>query len=414
MPKTKTTQKPREVSQQSRPAPRPRAPRSGKNGGEQRGQDRSAFSVSGLHDVVKNLRPYPFFEAEYRAEDIEANRGLNSLINTEERQLQAIEDLYRIVKAQPRYKKLKEPNWKVETSPFAILNWLLRKLGPLAAGNAWTVDTWKEGKRNRYQFVAFKHFNGNNFKHRAEWMPLDFLPILRRKDKALHDMVVDTVALVSKCNKMPLWDEDGDFSTAIQKFCDAQPFLNSMQEEQRTCYQTGEAADYLRLIKRRRRVITPADIYSQLAKYFPKSVRKRNFVNWIRAGIDLADSKGKITDYSFIPGYESFGAIGCHRLYKFVWSINEKDHVANVVYKSINGKDWQYPLMFTIARPGQKLQPIKPATYPVKLYDFLSEGVKHVLWRWTDYYYPIKKKKGTMPCEILLNKIEESELRVRV
>lgn len=189
-----------------------------KNGDQQTHTDDDAIRWPRFSVLAAKLGTITKFEmlAHFGSSDEKQHEILN-MIDTEEKQLQAIGDLYQIVKAQPKYKNLKDRNWPAETSPLEIIVWLLRKLGPLAEGKEWRIDTYKEGRKTRFRFVIWDGFSSQYIKCDEVHFPLDFLPLLKKRDEELHDMIVDTVALVSRCNKIPIWDNDGDYSDAVTR-----------------------------------------------------------------------------------------------------------------------------------------------------------------------------------------------------
>jgi hypothetical protein len=316
-------------------------------------------------------------------------KGLFQMVDTEAKQLQCILDLYRILRAQPKYRTLKEPSWKPTTQPVEVILWLLRKLGPLAKGAEWSVDTWPDNPE-RYRFVIWKHFSGYHVKLREEYLPLEFLPTLIKRDKPLHDLLIDLVALVSRENKVPLWDEDGDFSEQLKILRQMGPANVETLERQRLIYTKGVAHQYLRLIKARRKVVTVASILKCYHEYRPASERKR-FLCWImKKGIELAKTKKCIKDYSWVPAYSPGQPITPYQQYKFIWSAHHNDvlsrRAVSKMKKRADDGDY-YPVMFSIAKPGQALLPLHGDAFPGQLYEFMSEMVKHFNWRHKDYYY---------------------------
>lgn len=338
------------------------------------------------------------------------------MIDTEVKQLQAIEDLYGIVKAQPKYKLLKEPNWKAETPPIQVLTWLLRKLGPLAKGNRWMIDTYQQGKKTRYCLVVWKNFYSYDLKYQEQYLPLDFLPALKKRDQPLHDLIIDTVALVSKCNKIPLWDEDGDFSEQLDVIRNA-PIRtgNTVLDRQIISYTNGPAAEYLRLIKRRRRQVTVKGVKDAITAYNDNSDRKGYMKIWLRKGIDLAADSEHLGPWNFTPHHVAGNPISPDRQYKFIWS----GHTNDVVFKRTQDKMKRdakigdfYPVMYSITKPGAKVLPLKIERYafPTFLSNFMDWGERLIFHRYREYFIKDQYKKQETPAETLLEVIERMEL----
>ncbi len=436
-----------------------------KNGSPKAGIDDGSISGPGLHILTQGLRTIPRFEAELRfgGNDDAESRDFIAMINTEEKRLQAIEDLYSIVKAQPKYKKMKEPVWNPNTPSVQVLSWLLRKLGPLAEGNNWTVDTYQDGKKERYRFVIYRGYHRQKVKDREEFIPLDFLPYLKRRDEPLHDMFVDLVALISRYNKVPLWDKDTDFSQALEQILaqpaskpDTRPLppleergidsvtwerhtdeqvramrdiigwvaekgklkfvqTNTALENQKLSYQYGPAAAYLKLINKRMKVITPQMLQVKLAAYKANSQRKESLVYWIKSGIRLAWKKQSISVNTFVPNYIKGNPLCPFRMYKFIWSMHDNDAVKIKAYKRMEKDDKAYetylPVEFSITYPGQKMKPIERDTFPEELYEFMRYGVAILMWRYKDYFYKNQFNERLTPAERLLEQIENIELK---
>jgi hypothetical protein len=409
MQKQKSNSGVNKTAQQDRQHPRAGKRRSQQNGTEQKGTDSAFRSGFGLHLLEKELHTLPLLEIALAKGDTleEKFPGLVKMIDTEARQLQAIEDLYKIVKAQPKYKQLKEQKWTDKTQPLQVLLWLLRKLGPLAEGANWTVDIYKQSGKTRYRFVIFKYYHGGKLLLREEYLPLDFLPMLLKRDRPLHDLIIDVLALVSREVKLPVWDEDGDFSTHLSDLLNVPPGGYSVYalERQHKVYSSGPAGQYLRYFKRRRRVVTFKTVIDQLSKYDPKSDRKQAAVWWIKKGIQLARYGRCIKANSFVPNYMPGEVISAYQQYKIIWSAHKNDNLyartLSKMRKVMKQGDF-YPLMFSIAKPGQVLQPLKYDPFPEKLFGFLDEGIKHFCYRHDTYYYKDAFGKQETPAEQFL------------
>ncbi|MFA6057266.1 MAG: hypothetical protein WC756_03640 [Taibaiella sp.] len=370
---------------------------------------------NGLHVLEGLLRPITYFELTLKFGNQFGyyNPDLLKTVNTEEKQLQAISDLYEIVKAQPKYKNLKEPVLTTSTEPIEVLIWLLRKLGPLADGNEWLVDTYQDGKVTRYRFVVMKYFNGNDMQHTEAYLPLEFLPDLVKRDLPLHNIIVDLVALISKSNKVPLWDEDGDYSWELEHLLNGNRSTH-FEEGQYDKYKTGSAAArYLALLKKRRKIVTVESVTALYNQYVATSQRKQSLKWWIDSGIDLATGKGSIHPYSFTPNHAPGNPIGADRYYKFVWSVDREDLLDIRVSAKMKKEDWYVPKQFSVTLPGQKLKPLCKGNLPVKLSGFMNFGVKLITNRYKDYFFK-KHITITIPALSLLNRIEASEIRLSV
>lgn len=382
-----------------------------KNGSGESGENITSANGLGFHFLAKKLKSISFLEMALNGWD--KCTELIKTINSEEKQLQAITDLFSIVKAQPRYKNLKEPYFPVQTEPAIVLLWVLRKLGPLAKGNEWTVDTFIDNGKQRFQFVVYKRFNTQKLKNRFEHFSLEFLPYLKPRDIELHDLIIDIVALVSKCNNIPLWDEDGDFSKQIEILTEQTDNQNSIIMSQISFYKSGPAVEYLNLIRQRIKVVDEKIIQQKIKIYNNKSGRQNQILWWIRNGLRLAASKQNLSPWTFVPGYINGNPVTPYRTFKFVWSTHDNDIIykkaISQLRKDLNNYD-AIPLQFTIAKPGELLKDIQPSSFPENLYEFVAQGISHTQYSFRDYYYK-KMLASKQPPTTLLGILELQEIK---
>ena len=393
-----------------------------KDGGRQTRKVAAATGGIGLHLLEKQLRPISLFEINMltkgKSDGLDYashyERDLFGIVDTEAKQLQAIEDLYAIVKAQPKYKKMKEPSWCTDESPLVVLHWLLRKLGPLANGQRWTIDTYMDGDTTRYMFVVYKYYHSQLLEHFRRYVPLDFLPSLKKRDQPLHDIMVDVFALVSKRNKIPLWDEDGDFSEVLKQMPDTLSYVSEVMDRQIHSYTCGTADEYLKLLKSRRKIVTKEIINAQCLQYTFSSQRKREIADWVYRAKVLADTRKCITANSYVPNYTSGNPVTPYRQYKLIWSNHENDILYTKACQKIerdkNTSGNFFPMEFSITKPGQKVKPIRSDNFPVALYGFMDDILSILLGRYIRYFY-----KSAMMAEIytpstLLENLEVAEL----
>jgi hypothetical protein len=382
----------------------------GKDGGAERTKANNAIAEPGIH-FLKGIGSISSFET---AIHLNKTDELLSFFDTEEKQLKAIKDLYSIVKAQPCYKNMKEPDWIIDDEPLKILVWVLRKLGRLAEGDNWSIDVEGRSRNSKYVFVIHRAFNRNIFREREEYFPLDFLPGLKNRDEPLHDLIISVIALTSARNSIPLWDEDGDFSVALASFDTSTTSDNSYYLRQRQSYKFGDASEYLQLVKEKRNVITERDIINQLANYNCNSQRKQSIVWWIKNGLRLAATGKNIQPFNYIPSYHTKPVITPDRQYKYVWSLHNHDVLKVKAFHSMNiqAKEGDYyPIMFSITRPGEVLNKIHVGDFPVQLFDFLDYGIKLFMYRHREYFYKQQFDDQMTPSEALLAKIEANEIK---
>ena len=245
-------------------------------------------------------------------------------------------------------------------------------------------------------------------------MPIDFLPFLHRRDKPLHDLIIDILALVSRENKIPFWDEDGDFSAALSDLKAMAISGNSTLQSQLVSYKQGPAATYLVLLKRRRKIVTERSVAEMIGRYVPNSQRKRSMLWWIKLGLKLAKGKDRISNHTYIPNYINGNPISPFRLYKFVWSLHDNDILKIGAYKKMDSESnagWFGPVMFHVAKPGQKICDISDYSFPVDLYEFMRAACANVRWQYKDYYYRNLLNEKQTPAEKLLQSIELSEIK---
>ena len=364
----------------------------------------------GLHFLTKDIRAKSMFElmmlSGFRTVQDDNEERLLDLIDTEQKQLQCISDLYEIVKAQPKYKALKEPKFSAETSPIHVIQWLLRKLGPLANGDNWLIDTYSDNGKTRYCFVVYRSYNSQKL-IRAAWIELDFLPGLKPRDEQLHDLIIDVLAMVCKYNKIPLWDNDGDFSTAIANLseCHGAAWATKDSGKYHELYSAGSPAEYLKLIRQRQNTVTLADIRGRIVEYNANSNRKRSIIWWLRCGLDLAAGGQNIKTYTYLPSFYPENTVTPFRSYKIVWYDGKDDEVAraaNAEWKDDDNYGRVHAQMFSITKPGQKIQNVNARIFPVELSEFMYDGwrIFHTWYR--DYFYkPKVEVKSNLLIDIL-------------
>ena len=337
----------------------------------------------------------------------DAEHDLLDIIDTEEKQLQCIRDLYAIVKAQPKYKTLKEPVFKPETSPIKVIAWLLRRLGPLAKGNRWNIDTYSDKGITRFRYVVFRHYHNQLYKG-SVYFPLDFLPLLKKRDVAMHDMIIDLVALTSRVNKIPLWDEDPDYGQQLAIVLDS-PVTegrNSL-ERQINSYCFGPAAQYLALLKKRRRVVTEPMLREKMANYKYKSQRQIELARWMWAGINLISTRKCIANTTYVPNYVTGTPYTPVRMFKYVWSQHDNDVLRSRAKDEIAIDRSKYgtysPFSYTIVKPGEKMKPLEKNSFPMDLSEFLDRGYSIVMGRHRQYFYRNQLAEQDTPSEYLID-----------
>lgn len=374
----------------------------------------NASKCIGLHLLVKNISNKSLFEVAYSSfNDVEF--PFLSIIDTEAKQLQAIEDLYNIVKAQPKYLFLKEPEWKGDESPIIVLKWLLKKLVPLACGNRWMIDTYVENGKTRFCFVVYRNYHSQQISGARFWLPMDFLPYLKERDEPLHDLFIDVVALVSRENKIPLWDEDGDFSTHLNQL---KNYENSNQfiRKQAISYCSGIANFYLQTIKNRRESVNLLSEFLEKRRWYNvSSQRKENILWWLRKGEELASTKMDIISNTYIPSFIKGNPVTPFRQYKFVWSIHSNDILKAKAFGRYNHdrekSGIHVPIDFKVFKPGDVVNNLKGASvYPVLLESFMKDGFGILLGRYRDYFYKKMLEEQATPTENLIDILDKAEV----
>lgn len=406
------------------------------NGSQQGIVDAGTGAGIGLHFLAEQLRPLACMEKVLLTGKCDWNdRPMEfdemAMVQTESDMLQCIEDMSAIVRAQPKYKKLNDNKFTTDTPPFQVLQWLLRKLSPLANGHEWTVDTYMERKKKRFRFVIFRYYNSQQVWAATMQFPLDFLPLIKKKDLALHDMIIDVIAMVSKYNKVPLWDEDGDYSKVLKEVLESEPetihYKNLGISEQspldkvRMLYSKGPAAEYLQLLKKRRRAVSIATVGAHLVNYKNKSgrelsQRQNSLVWWVKGAMQLADTRQTIAPFNFVANFEnSKYPVDANRYYKFVWSTHGSDYIEIKADKAMEKDESKWgkfiPVEVSIAKPGQVLRPFKYDDFPAVLCGWMRHSRSHFVNHYTDYYYKNTFNENITPSEKLLADAEMMALK---
>lgn len=393
-------------------------------------------TLQGLRLRVLKLQPKSALEV-YVNTHTESERDWFGLVDTEDKQLSLIEDLYAILIAQKAI-KFNEPKWSEYTEPFAIIRWLCRKLAKLAKGEYWFIDTYMEGKKTRYEFVIMKWYSHQYVDATDKHVPLDFLPYLKKRDEPLHDCIIDMIAFASRTCKIPLWDEDGDYSEGLAALnADFKTedfgilgrlpiidfdFMPDAIERQRLIYRKGLAAQYMKLIKQRRKLVTRQDVWDKAMKCNWKSDRLLYIKNWIINGMELCSQGGDIKKYTRLNNYrkEDDSKLRTpYRRYKFTWAWSPNDFIAKYVdeklgeyYRSSN----YHSVMHTSAKPGQKLKPLVIEKYgqsfPEKLDRWMHSGLSIFCGGHHKYYYGKLFDKNLSPTEKLMQLIDEGKIKM--
>lgn len=350
-----------------------------------------------------------------------------TILDTEEKQCQCILDLMAILTA--NNDKLKPPVFPPEATWIDMVKWLLRRLGPLAKGNPWFVDTYHEKGIERYRFCVYKYYHSQRVDSLIYHIPLDFLPWLEPRDPKLHELIVCTIALLCKQCNLPLWDEDGDYSEAQktvfgEKYSDTW-VVNKLQrrsdnfETQGHIYKAGYSLKYLALIRRVKRTVTPGTIHALLREFNKISQRKHYMICIMKQALQMAITGDDIRDYTLIPSYEArddMRPITPLRTIKFIWSEHPHDEVSKEADKAFEQDRQKYgkylPLAFTITKPGEKVtlpkNEGKPDGYyrtnafPEDMWTFFRELSTHIHRHRAYYYKNSKLDNDTTPSERLM------------
>lgn len=387
-----------------------RKKRGNANENKKRQQSFTGLNGTGLHILSKQLKPLTYLELQLRGVKKEYNSPDKQLkiYDTEAKQIQIIKDLYEIVKAQQEYKVLKEPVLNEDTDPIDVIKWLLRKISPLtnmAKGNDWVIDTYEdESGKTRYRLVIRKNYNSQKVLNEC-YLGIDFLPLLKTKDEQLHDLVVDTIALVSKVNGVKMWYELKQWQECKETFCMYNPSLDywtmediiPMVEKKETKqfisydYQFGIAAHYQKLFEQRKEVVTIQSVTKMQARYEGDSIRKRLELHWVTGALTMATLGGNIDNNTFVPNYVlSDKTVLPNQSYVFMWCNRKNDPLTEMFYKALisNGeKHGEYiPVKFSITKPGEKITLPKECSHPERLVEFMKHKGS-ILNAYRDYYY---------------------------
>jgi hypothetical protein len=389
----------------------------------------SGCTTSGFHLLVNDLGSVSLLNAALSGMEMkEFDKKLVALVQNKTDLLQCIDDMYLIVKAQPKYKKLNDDKFKAGTPPIVVLQWLIRKLAILANGKEWTVDTYMQGKKRRFLFVIYDYYRSQDVTTNNRHIPLDFLPNIKKKDPLFHDLIIETVAMNSRWNKIPLWDEDGEYSKILNQLLKekAKPveYKNlgitemSVTQRMQLLYSKGPAAEYLALIKKRRKEANTLTVSTLFQKWFHSkkelSQRECYLKSMFRQAYEAAQTKEDIRKFQYVPEYR-----GKHQhyvaydRYKYIWSNHNNDYLYKMhdKYEKYGGTEY-LPVMFEKIYPGKAIKGWKDNDYPEILcglfktmYSCFVSG-SHVF-----YYYKNQMKEQLTPGEQLLAKIESSTLK---
>lgn len=390
--------------------------------GQQAVDGDASFDV-GFH-ILKGLKPITMLEScmiGIPHKNIESQE-INSICTNATEMAQCLNDLWSIVKAQPKYAKVSDNKFSKQSSPYEVLAWLLRKLGALTNGKEWTVDYYYENGVKRYCFVQYDFFNSQKVYGSGFFAPIDFLPYLEKKDITLHNLIVTMLAALIRFNNMPTWFNHPVLSKKLQELKELKivtkdyPNLGIMDltanGRQQLVYTVGHAGKYEKLLTEmsaKVEITNIHDAYYDFARARKRSLSQREIAirYFAEEVINLATEGKEMATFNYQPVYEEQRENVKWR-HAIVWSRHHNDYLQRS-YDDDNRYVWQLPKKFSITKPDQEMQPINSSKYPEDIELLFKYFSSHFTSRFSSFYYKNESSDYT-PAELLLNEIIKNNL----
>jgi hypothetical protein len=248
--------------------------------------------------------------------------------------------------------------------------------------------------KEKHVFVVVKFFHSQKVDFSSFHIPLEFLPLLAKKDAKLHDIIVDTVALMLKQKHVNLWDVEEYSKRALEHTlritCKSPKEIDELE-----IYQRGDAMKYLKLIRKRSKVVTNDSVLKMFASYIPDSERKRMTLNWVKMLINLNKYKERMNQFDWYPHYANpSNPFTASKKYFFVWSIHRNSSIqkkADYFYKDDDKKSGEYlPAQVSITSPGQVYKTPVESSYPEDIHAAMKFGWSVLINRFGQYYFKAK------------------------
>ncbi len=310
------------------------------------------------------------------------------LLDTEEKLLQAIQDLLPLAKTQKQFQD--NQRWSAATPVTEVFHvfWLklLGMIGPKSAKI--------QLQQKRYQLVVQEavYFDVN-----CPVMPVYFLPVLEQVDKPLFELAFYLICLLHDQADIEYWEEDND--TYIYENIEGQlADYKSNQSADGSNYQKEIAA-----LEQAHRVYAeqgPATLFEQrlkhagaskskwlktFAEFVPKTKLEKDFHSWMKTGRELVVAGESIHKYISLPEEIKPNEEGYYdeqlpstpdKTVRFLWSVDDWWWGEfESMEESVSNEAGGLPFLFEkVVNDFAELKKTDKDSFPAKVLRFMKEG----------------------------------------
>lgn len=276
------------------------------------------------------LRPFTLkpFTKELPALKVAMLQGKEHDLGSEEKQLQAINDLHPVISNLKGYKENKR--WSETTAPSEVLHDMLTQLDKFYEQDIIDNDDWKvEQEDDGKYYIEVLNTYGDNA---AIFIPVDFLSQINRSHSRVHNFIVYAIILVKNINQISLFYDWCEFSKQGQgmiyeylhdRFYDMTAEDGGMEEMEAclTYYgHKGIPAAYCKLFNSGASL---REFNKQLASFVPTNNIERIALPFLKLASKLAGTKIPLRKYCEEPWQN--GELTPEGYYVVVWTVDKED-----------------------------------------------------------------------------------------
>lgn len=294
-----------------------------------------------------------------------------------------VRNLYAIIKNHPKF--IDKTNWNKSTTIQEVLLWLIDQFNNLIGLEyEWRIVC--DSDEENYRVVTYYEHDIDSSVYYS--IPLSFLPLLKKRNKILHDIVVDMLALIKSKISIDCWyDEYGewalewirdDFQNRIDDE-DLKPEEKKHWKNTIEIYTEGVAVEYEGLLIEN--TATVKSLEKTVGKFEPKTQTEELFFLWIIDGISLLKEKGSIHDFCFNPSdpyMDEDNPLMPNRYIFYAWNFDDQYYncYESCLQSTFNEYGTLPFISWELTKPESKTFNIpKQSSFPKMLTDFFSKGL---------------------------------------
>lgn len=282
---------------------------------------------NGANDATsRNLVPFALkpVESEYTYLDVESYLGEENEFGSTEIQLKVIEDLYPVVSSLNGYK---EPELTPELTPAKVLHSLLKQFDSLTKFENWEIIK----PNDTYLITGLNCLDAEP----ACFIAIDFLAKINQSHERLHRFLIYAFRLVNRYNNIELLYEftNGMYYELLQERLewhdefddDKEDFDYSIKNALEYYGNKGIVSNYNRLLSGGASLRI---FKKQLSEFVPQNKLEEIVLPFLKATIELAETKMNIYDYCQAP-WES-GEVTPSDYFRVLWSWDDNDKIFEI------------------------------------------------------------------------------------